>query len=121
MPDIYRGQFVDLEKTHGGDLRIVRTVGRTLFRDIQNVRDWLGINAALRVLLDDHLQNGWEEIKPEEIGALTSALLISDEAERSDEGELTKVGRLYWNERYQVDDEIEELRQRGVVLFRGDQ
>src|SRR5260221_8499641 len=111
MPDIYRGQFVDLEKTDG-DLRIVRTVGRRLFRDIQNVRDWLGIDAAIRVLLDDHLQNGWEEIKPEEIGALTSALVISDEAERDRKGKLTKGGRGYLNERDQVEDEIEELRSR---------
>ena len=51
------------------NLRIVRTVGRRLFRDIQNLRDWLGIDAALRMLLDDHLANGWDEIRPEEIGA----------------------------------------------------
>jgi hypothetical protein len=119
MSDIYRGRFVDLEKTPEANLRIVRTVGRRLFRDIQNVRKWLGIDAALRVLLDDHLASGWDEIRPEEIGALTSALLISDEAERNNDGDLTNVGRVYWNPRYQVDDEIEDLRRRGDVLFRG--
>jgi hypothetical protein len=118
VPDIFRGQFVDLEKIDS-NLRIARSVGRRLFRDIQNVRDWLGIDAALRVLLDDHLANGWDEIKPEEIGALTSALIISDEAIRNPDGSLLSVGHVYWNERYQVDDEIDELRTAGAIVFRG--
>lgn len=32
---------------------------------------------------------------------------------------MTNVGRVSWNPRYQVDDEIEELRAAGATLFRG--
>jgi hypothetical protein len=43
-------------------------------------------------LLEDHLETGWEFIQPEEIGALTSAPILSDDISRDDKGEITEVG-----------------------------
>jgi len=37
----------------------------------------------------------WEELQPEEIGALTQALIITDCASRDDYGELVEVGNVY--------------------------
>jgi len=120
MNDVQHGWFVNLEKTDSGDLRIIlNNNGRRVFAEIQGIRDRLGIDATLRVLLDDYFRRQWCEVRPEEIGALTSALIISDEAHRDDHGALLSVGHVYWNPRYQVDDEIEELRKAGAVLFRG--
>ncbi len=113
------GRFVNLEKTEGNLRILLNTNGERVFAEIEAIRDRLGINPAIRILLDDFLRRNWQEIKPEEIGALTSALIISEEAERNAAGKLLRIGRVYWNPDYQVQDEIEELRDEAVILFRG--
>ena len=120
MPETQHGKFVNLEKTASRDLRILlNRHGRRVFAEIERVRERLGIDATIRILLGDYFQRQWCEIRPEEIGALTSAVIISDEAYRDPEGLLLSVGRVYWNPNYQIEDEIEELRRAGMVLFRG--
>jgi hypothetical protein len=117
---VFDGEYVDLEKIESADLRILlNATGRSQFELIEEVRERLGIDAALVDLLEDHLCNGWDLLLPEEIGALTSALLLSDEVERDDVGEIRDVGRVYWNPDYAVCDEIEELREKHMVVFRG--
>jgi len=114
------GEYVDLGKTENRDLEILlNSTGRREFAVIEEVRERLGIDAALVELLEDHFCNGWELVRPEEIGGLTSALLLSDEVDRDDVGEIRAVGRVYWNPDYAVCDEIEELREKQAVLFRG--
>ena len=114
------GFYVDLAKTDDGDLAIVLTRdGREEFERIEEMRSEHGVNTALETLLEDHLGNGWELVPPEDIGALTSAPILSDEIERDDDGEITEVGRVYWYPDYQVRDEIEVLRERLVVVFHG--
>lgn len=113
-------EYVDLRQTAQGDLEIaLNESGEREFETIEEVRAKLGINAALETLLEDHLCNGWEMVPPEEIGALTSAPILSDEIERDEEGRIVTAGRVYWFPEYQVCDEIEELREKCVVLFRG--
>ena len=114
------GFYVDLQKTDEGHLEIVlNESGREEFETIDEMRSAHGIDAALATLLEDHLGNGWEMVPPQDIGALTSSPILSDEDERDDEEAITEVGRVYWYPEYQVCDEIEELRERLVVLFRG--
>ena len=114
------GGHVDLRKTENGDLQILlNATGRRELELIEKVRERLGIDAALVELLEDHLCNGWELVRPEEIGALTSALLLSDEVDRDEVGEIRAVGRVYWNPDYAVCDEVEQLREKHAVLFRG--
>lgn len=114
------GFYVDLKKTDEGDLAIVLSeTGREEFETIEEMRSAHGIDAELETLLEDHLGNGWEMVAPQEIGALTSSPILSDEVERDDEGGIREVGRVYWYPEYQVCDEIEELRKRLVVMFRG--
>ena len=57
-------------------------------------------------LMEDFLQNGWETVNPEDIGALTSGELISD-----------PNGNVYWHERYQIEDMVEELQKGQTVLM----
>ena len=110
--------YVDLTKTPEGKLRIQLTdLGLQQLSEFEDFRDRFGIDAALRELLADHFEGGWEEVRPEELGALTSALLLCDQIGRDDRGKLVSVGDVYWNPLYAVMDEIEQLRQKSVVLF----
>jgi hypothetical protein len=81
----------------------------------------VGIDAALIEMLEDMLANGWETLNDDDkvaIGALTGCdVILTDEAERDDHGKLLKVGRVYWNPNYAVDNEVELLRDRGEITF----
>jgi hypothetical protein len=113
------GRFVNLQKADGDLQILLNTNGERVFRVIEGIRERLGTDTALRVILGDHLKSRWQEIKPEEIGAPTSALIVSDEAERDSRARLMKLGRVYWNPSYQVQDEIAELREKGLIIFQG--
>ena len=115
-----KGCYIDLEKTDEGNLKIHLTAeGRREFVDIERERNRCGIFAALHLLLEDHLSNGWEWIAPESIGALTSAPILSDEAERDEFGQIVAVRRLYWFPDYAVVDEIRQLQQTSLLTFIG--
>jgi len=114
------GFYVDLQKDHDGNLEILPNEnGRSNFDTIQEVRDAQGVNEALYALLEDHLDNGWEMVPPEDIGALTAAPILSDEIVRDDNGRIVEAGRVYWYPDYAVRDEIEELRDKLLLLFQG--
>jgi len=121
MPDgsaIERGAYIDLQKTSNGKLKISLTdEGRRALDEFEQIRDKFGIDTAIRELLEEHLGSGWEEILPEEIGALTSAMLIADDVERDDDGRIIRIGRVYWNPYYAVTDEVQELRERSHVVL----
>ena len=121
MPDgsvIEHGTYVNLQKTSNGTLRISLTDdGRHALGRFEQIRDQHGIDAAIRGLLEDHLCSGWAEILPGEIGALTSAMLLSDDVQRDDDGRMARIGRIYFNTNYQVMDEIRELRERSCVVL----
>lgn len=76
-----------------------------------------GTDGILYDLLEDWLCNGWEMVPPEDIGALTSAPILSDEVERDDNGEITKVGAVYWFPDYAVTCELDVLADNGEVFF----
>lgn len=114
------GLYVDLAKIAGGDLEIrLNEGGRSDFAEIEEERDAYGIHAALCLLLEDHLSNGWEMVPPEDLGALTAAPILSDEIVRDDHGEIVEAGRVYWFPDYAVLDEIEELRRNLTIVFQG--
>ena len=55
----------------------------------------------------DYLEpQGFKQVKPEDVGALTSGLLVQNAA-----------GQIFWNERYQVESFIEELIKGNSVEF----
>lgn len=64
--------------------------------------------------------NGFEVVRPEEIGALTNALIIAYDAPRDDEGVIhpddsTKV---WWDPNYQVRSLLQELVDKGEFIFK---
>jgi len=114
------GFYVDLAKTEGGDLEIsLNDGGRANFAEIEEARDRYGSQAALCLLLEDHLSDGWEMVPPEDLGALTAAPILSDEIARDDQGEIVEAGRVFCFPDYAVRDEIDELRTNLAVLFQG--
>lgn len=52
-----------------------------------------------------------------EIGGLSEAPVICDDATLEDNGEWKLYGRVWWHGRYALDDAIRELKERGYVSF----
>src|SRR5438094_504103 len=99
--------FVELDK-RDGKLRITLTPsGRVMLQHRLDGGESIGTDAVLYALLEEHLGNGWEWIRPEELGALTSAPILSDECSRDEQGLLDQVGAVYWFPRYQIESPVE--------------
>jgi len=88
-----------------GNLKIV-LLDREEAQEIDNQAK--GIDDKLIDLFEWQLCNGWSVVQPEEVGALTSALLISDDE------------RIYYNPNYDVNDEVEDILKNGEIMFVGE-
>lgn len=113
--------YVELDKVPGG-LRIKLTPeGKEFLIDNRNTaNEWCkGTDYIYSDLMEYELGNGWEWIRPEEIGALTDGNILSDEVVRDDQGNITKLGRVYWFPNHQVISEIDELYNNGDCFLEG--
>jgi hypothetical protein len=68
-----------------------------LLNDVQGIGESIP-KPSIWELMEDFFTNGWERVNPEDIGALTSGEIMSDQD-----------GNVYWHERYQIEDMVEEL------------
>jgi len=92
-------------------LRIIPT-------DVEGLRREVSASCQIEEFLGEYLAGTeWEIIQPEEVGALTSGLLLSDDVLRDDNGDLVKIGCVYWDSDYQVQDALAELRAGRTVEF----
>lgn len=73
--------------------------------------------ADLPEALESNLCNGWEVIAPEECGALTNGIIITDDYDRNDHGNLTHLGTVYWDANYAVRSALDELKAGRTVTF----
>lgn len=76
---------------------------------------YLDSDDAFHEILERHLCNGWEMIRPEEIAALTDGTILSKDVGRDDDGKLTHLGAVYWHERYQVESPCRVLLDTGEL------
>lgn len=111
-----RGTYLDLVKHPNGLILVPTKDGIAEAKDFLDARP--NGHGCLEDLLEDHLGNGWEFISPEEIGAMTEGLIISDDVQRDEEGKFLDASDIYWFADYQVVDEISELAQGKVVGLR---
>jgi len=110
--------YIEIVKSEEGITLKLTPEGRGELLEHRQEDGWdKGTNYILGDLLEDHFANGWEWILPEDIGALTSAPILSEEVERDEEGKLVSVGRVYWFPDYAVRCELEELLEKGEVFF----
>jgi outer membrane receptor for ferric coprogen and ferric-rhodotorulic acid len=69
-------------------------------------------------LIEHQLCNGWDRITAEDIGALTSnETMLSDSAQRNDQGDLEWTDSVYYFADYQTTDPLDLLEQQGYVDF----
>jgi hypothetical protein len=73
------GGYVDFSFNGNGDLVMTPTES-----GIQKAKEYVDrgdrSDTAFLAMIEDHLANGWRIVEPEEIGALTSALIITNDA-----------------------------------------
>ena len=70
-------------------------------------------------LLDNarYLGNGWDEIMPEKISALTDSPIIGKGVCWDEEGDIEDVESVYWYPNYQIKNPWTELLINGEVFF----
>jgi hypothetical protein len=111
--------YVNIETRGEGDDQFLRmTVTAEGKAELQaRVDDGESIDAdqCLHDLLEDHTSNGWDWVRPEEIGALTDAPIISDNVERDDHGDITTVASVYAFMDYQVRSVASDLLNYGYA------
>ncbi len=84
--------------------------------------DWQRLEAlphdeALIELLEFQLSNGYDVIRPEEISALTDALIVGRDVVRDEEGKYQGAAAIYWHRDYQTQDAIRTLKRGDPVIF----
>jgi len=113
----YKGEYVDIAVMSDGRLRFTLTeAGKVEIEDII-VRENIGDIAQFNALMEDHFCNGWEEVYPEEIGALTSATLISNVVVRDDNGDIIECDYIYYDPLYAIRSTPERLHTTGIVFW----
>lgn len=78
-----------------------------------------GSDRQLWELIEYQLCNGWTVVPPEDIGALTDATILTQDASFGDDGRvvLEPDATVYWFPNYQILDPVAELYNKGFVDF----
>jgi hypothetical protein len=105
------GRYVDFEKLPNGNLKLtLNDEGREAIADDPSV--------SIFDLIDSQLCNGWDYIDADAIGALTGCdLILSEDVERDEDGDVLKVGGVYWHPNYAIEDAVETLRDKGSFVL----
>lgn len=112
-------KLLNFKKLKNGNLKITFTrEGRAEAREA--LADGKNDFEVFADLIEYQICNGWEYIRPEEVGALTDATIISDDCERDDHGDLVKCGRVYSNiDYYQIEGDVERLLRNKELIWKG--
>lgn len=100
---LYSGKRI--EKDHPRDLTLKTNLRK------------LTLDSLLEDLREQDLITVLSEHDLADIGALTSGPVLALDIERDDDGKIVKMGKTWWFERYQVEDEIETLITHGIVVI----
>ncbi len=111
--------MVEFKKQNGNLVITLTNLGREFIDDALANGTNIDSDEFMTDLFEGKLCNGWELLRPEEIGALTGAPILSDETERDDSGSLKKLGRVYWFPNYQIESPIRTLWEKEIVTFEG--
>src|ERR1051326_6074861 len=89
------GKYTEFEKLVNGKLRIaLLDEGRESVQEIAAKE--ISADSKLAETIEWQLCNGWSMLRPEDIGALTEAPILSEEADFDNQGVSHNVGTVYW-------------------------
>ena len=109
------GKYTEFEKQAGGVRIVLLTEAREDVQEIATAE--LDADSKLGEIIEWQLGNGWSWVRPEDIGALTDAPILSDDIEYDDHGDVVNVGEVFWYPRYDVSDPVDQLLTDGYVDF----
>lgn len=96
-----RGKYVDFVVDERGDLRIeINEEGVELLWEMADSfgGDMTDADPFIWAIAEDILCNSaWEEVLPQDIGALTNGLLMGYDVERNDDDEVVNADQIWWD------------------------
>ena len=110
------GKYTEFVKQPNGNIRIALL--EEAREDVQEIASKeLDADNKLAQVIEWQLSNGWSFVRPEDVGALTDAPILSEEVDTDTQGNVLKVGTVYWYPQYDVRDPVAQLLQNGYVDF----
>ena len=110
------GKYTEFDKQPDGTLRITLLADqRESVEDI--AAQEITADNKLAQVIEWQLGNGWSFVRPEDIGALTEAPILTEEIDTDDQGTVLKVGTVYWYPQYDVSDPVAKLLENGSIDF----
>jgi len=110
------GKYTEFEKQANENLRItLLEEGRESVEEI--AAQEITADSKLAQVIEWQLGNGWSFVRPEDIAALTEAPILTEEIEEDNQGNVLKVGTVYWYPQYDVSDPVAKLLENGYVDF----
>ncbi|MFX0183350.1 MAG: hypothetical protein ACFE95_09750 [Candidatus Hodarchaeota archaeon] len=108
-------RYVDFWKLPNGNLLTKATKeARASFGRFGKELKNKSIENALYELFEDPICNGWSWVPPEQIGALTTAPILTNDGFWTEDGEdFIVVGKIWWSPNYATVDEVEEIFKGG--------
>lgn len=113
-------KYTEFDILPGGNLRISLTEeGKQERDDIQSGKFYAGdYKRDIGYWTEYQLGNGWEFLRPEEIGALTDAPILAENVKRREDGEYIGVAWVFWYPDYAIRNPVDVLLRDGSVEFR---
>ncbi len=85
--------------------------------DIEELRSKPMASALYELFEYIQANTSWELLRPEDIGALTSAPILGYDVTRDDMGDVQEVAEVYWFPNYAIEDEVEKILVEGAAFF----
>lgn len=108
------GVYVNFSLNEQGNLLLTPTAALT-----EDAADMSENESDFYSLIEDHLSNGWDTVRPEEIGALVgdTCPILTNTGVWDDSGNLTECDTVYAFTDYAVTNESESLLAGQTLLF----
>lgn len=112
-----KGTYVDLRQTANQDLILQPTPSGTALAS-ELMQQGFREHDGLQELINDHLEDNWDRVLPDEIGALTDAPIISQEVLRTNDGAIVFCGQVFYHELYEVESLLDSIASGQPVRFK---
>lgn len=115
--------YVDFDKLADGNLRITWAEGvePSEKAELRDMALKYGYVAAESAAIEYQIGNGWEWLKPEDLGWLVSdtAPIYSDSVLRNGKDEIVSVKRVYFQTDYAIRSWLDVLLDKGEAILTG--